>query len=276
MSIVTQLKDALIKLGAATVSGDTIATVLKTGLGSITGNALTGNTVATVLNSFNNNHVATVVFSTTPTEAAIVVKSGDNVIAPYEDGNYYLEPGAYTYTASAPEHITKTAQALTIIEDDVNTTKTVVVTLDEEPKYTLKNNTTISSEYADNVVTVEIAYPETITGLTGYKTDALITASEALGVGAIVSEITYNDTPIAVSSLDLEGKTSVYLSELINETVPTRNEIEGHAGLVDVWCITIANINDVTLNIKDVISNDSFTTEFEYAETNVDIVTESE
>lgn len=129
MSIVTQLKAALIKLGATTVSGDTIATVLKTGLGSITGNALTGNTIATVLNSFNNNHVATVTFSTTPAGTTIVVKSGANVIAPYEDGNYYLEPGSYTYTASADGYVTKANQALTIIEDDVNTTKTVTVEL---------------------------------------------------------------------------------------------------------------------------------------------------
>ena len=131
-SIKEQLKQTLIKLGAETVSGDTIAVVLKTGLGSITGNTLAGNTIAEVLNSFNNNHVATVVFSTTPTGVTIVVKSGANVVQPYEDGNYYLEPGSYTYTATKVGYVTKADQALTVLEADVNTTKTVNVALVED------------------------------------------------------------------------------------------------------------------------------------------------
>jgi hypothetical protein len=133
MNIVVQLKQALIDLGATDVSGETIKEVLKSGLGSITGNVLVGDTIAKVLNNFVENHTATVVFSTTPTGATIVVKSGSNVIAPY-DGKYYLQPGSYTYTASADGYVTQTDQALTILEADVDTTKTVTVTLEAVPE----------------------------------------------------------------------------------------------------------------------------------------------
>jgi hypothetical protein len=128
MNIVVQLKQALIDLGATNVSGETIKEVLKSGLGSITGNVLVGETIGEVLNNFVENHTATVVFSTTPTGATIVVKSGSNVIAPY-DGKYYLQPGSYTYTASKDGYTSQENQPLEITLSDLNTTVPISVTL---------------------------------------------------------------------------------------------------------------------------------------------------
>lgn len=111
------------------------------------------------------------------------------------------------------------------------------------------------------IVTASYAYPATIgEALAHWKVDSLLTPSVAFPAGTSVSAITYNGTPVPVSNLDLEGLTSVYLSQLINEAAPTRTFITGQAGLTDVWTFTIGNTSelDFTLKVEGVISEDNF------------------
>lgn len=74
-----------------------------------------------------------VTFSTTPTNADIVVKKSGAMVSPDASGKYHLGAGSYTYTASATGYTTQSDVALSISSSDVTTgTKTVTVTLVEE------------------------------------------------------------------------------------------------------------------------------------------------
>lgn len=135
------------------------------------------------------------------------------------------------------------------------------------------NTTTVSSATA-NVAEVTITYPETISELLAdYMTDAKITSSVTFPAGFYVSAITYGGTSVPVSELDLGGKTSVYLSELTNEAVPSRNPITGHVGREDVWEVTFTTPASFSAEIQvdSLISKNDFVNIVNYGTTEFDV-----
>ncbi len=69
----------------------------------------------------------TVKFVLSPANASLTVKSGEETVAPQEDGSYLLKNGTYTYTVSAPEHDTQNG-TFTVAYGG----QTITVTLEEK------------------------------------------------------------------------------------------------------------------------------------------------
>jgi hypothetical protein len=72
-----------------------------------------------------------VTFSLTPADATVVVKQGDTVIEPQENGTYLLIAGTYTYSVTKEDYTPLEDQELVISSSDVTTgskTVTAVIT----------------------------------------------------------------------------------------------------------------------------------------------------
>ena len=95
-----------------------------------------------------------------------------------------------------------------------------------------------------------------------YAVDGKIRFKNALAAGVSVTGITLNGNVVPVSGLDLEGKTEVYLSELIDaEIAPVRTLLEDHADLDCTWVFTLGGTVTDTITAEYVISKDGFVTE---------------
>jgi len=159
-------------------------------------------------------------------------------------------------------------------EDD---TATATVEVVEDPMMLLedlKDNTSLDLEAVGNVVTATIEYPAEISDvLADYMTDALITADDGFAKGTLVEIKGIGIDGVAELT---EETDAIYLSELvemIDDTLPTRTPITGHAGRTDVLEITITAPVTVNTNLQvaAVVSDDNFATEFEIASDDVDL-----
>ncbi len=106
-----------------------------------------------------------------------------------------------------------------------------------------------------------VTYPELIAdNLAEWAIDGLFTFDKPLPDGSEVTEITYNGTPVPTSELDLGGLRRVYLSDLIDSRVPTRNILGGHADRTDSWTFKLEVTEDVDVNVtyESIISDDDF------------------
>ena len=114
----------------------------------------------------------------------------------------------------------------------------------------------------EGVITASTVYPETIDEEIGaYTTDALIEVASALPAGTVVSAISIGGNSLTPTSLDLEGKTEVWLSELFTE--PSRTPFSGHANqTIEVVATVSGNTDAINTNliVSPAISDDDFVT----------------
>jgi hypothetical protein len=130
----------------------------------------------------------------------------------------------------------------------------------------LIDGTSMSLSVSGNDITHVAEYPDMIdASLSDYKQDAIITFDDALPAGTVVNVVTYNQgsgtTTLTSTNVDLEGRTVVWLSELVTETM--RNAITGHASLTTTMVFTIDNNTsniDTDMKVQQVISDDNFFT----------------
>ncbi len=125
----------------------------------------------------------------------------------------------------------------------------------------LKDDTELTLDASDNLVTATVDYPAEIdTLLDDYMTDALITAEDAFFEGTEIT-VEYNGQPLGTAILDVDYE-EIYLSDLLklveDFTGPTLTPITGHAGLTDIWEFTIDSPVDVdtNLNVASIVSED--------------------
>lgn len=132
------------------------------------------------------------------------------------------------------------------------------------------NGVTATGSEIGGDVTITIVYPTPIdSNLQVWKSDRTILSEDPLPEGTTVSALTYNGDPVPVSEIDLGGRTEVFLSELVDDSVPTRGSVHLEAGVTAVWVVTITNTNPIDTNIyaQAVVSNDDFITHKVLAET---------
>lgn len=141
------------------------------------------------------------------------------------------------------------------------------------PLEALKGGTTYTSlDMAVDDITSVVAYPASIaTDLEDYEVDYLIQFSSALPAGTSFDAISLGGTPLTPSALDLEGLTSVYLSELIDEGVPA--DIVDKADSTDTYVLGLdySTAITVTATFSVVVSEDSFSSYTTLVSDTVDI-----
>lgn len=111
-------------------------------------------------------------------------------------------------------------------------------------------------------VQVALLMPPVINSLVATrKFDLKFKFPTALAAGTSVSVITYDGVSKDVSSLTLEGLTSVYLSQLLGAEVPKRAAFSSYAGVIDRIVITLVGVIQQDVIVEVVISSDDFDTE---------------
>jgi len=141
---------------------------------------------------------------------------------------------------------------------------------------TLTDGLEISLSISGNNITHTAEYPSTISDLTGYKQDAIIRFSSPLPAGTVVDAVTYDQgsgaSPLNATNVSLAGKTEIFMSKLVEETM--RNEIEGHAGLTTTMVFTIddnaTNISAI-MSVEQIISNNDFISWYTIASDSLEI-----
>jgi hypothetical protein len=151
-----------------------------------------------------------------------------------------------------------------VISNDGFVTDKTIATNASDPVHVTQSSTYMDVEVsAGNKITVTIEYPDTIDEvLSDWMTDAKITSTQPMPEDA-TADIMYNGNPVA-ENVPLGGMTEVYLSELLGSGEGTRTPVVNHAGLTDVWTITITSGSptiDTDITINSVISNDGFVTD---------------
>lgn len=122
-------------------------------------------------------------------------------------------------------------------------------------------STAVSYVASTGVLTHATTYVDDLSDYYDYYLDALIVFSEALPTGSVVSEATYEGASLTLSSLDLGGKSAVWLSELVDEDVNDLR-VKLNAGHADNMLTVTATLSgneediDVTANIILAVSKD--------------------
>lgn len=128
--------------------------------------------------------------------------------------------------------------------------------------------TSLSLSSDGTTLTIAEVFPTTIGAYVGDKNIdykiSLTTGSFAAEVS--VSTITEDGTTIDDTDLDLEGLSSVYLSQLIDSSTETvRPALSTYADGTKTFVLTWAGTVAATLKVEAVISEDAFATEEEIA-----------